>query len=48
MHNKYFVLFLTMSLCSQSTKTLFNCRLLMLAVLPLMFDDEEFREMVEE
>ena len=48
MHSKYFVLFLTMSLCSHAPQTLLACRLLMLMTLPLMFDDEEFREQVED
>lgn len=54
MHSKFFLLSLSMVLCLRGTgepgqiSQIERSRLICLATLPLMFDDEEFREQVEE
>ena len=47
LHSKYFLVGLFMSLNSMDPDIISHSKVLCLAVLPLLFDDERFRETVE-
>lgn len=47
LHQKYFVIGLFMSLNALDNKIIERSKVLCLSVLPLMFEDEKFREIVE-